>query len=574
MSVIKYFLLIGILFQVITNLENHKLKSIEDFEVNIFTLNTLYDDYLQIPDDENYPKMYQIDLETCDKFEKISGYSININDLGTVTPKNTTRYYYANGSISGELIPGLEINQTDITFSNGLSVINCTKGDHSYFINISVLDYARYYSEETLKKYVDEHVINVDSKYDQFKLITEYAASYPYCSDYQSFITLVIIKCGDSWATTSAIEFMARYAKLNAHMRVSENDPDNDPKTVLSEVALIDNKYYVSKVLYNQSENYTIFEIPQGYSIKESDEGEDKIIIYQYDGFEEEIKIPEKINDKTVIGIDKGCFLNGAKYAETDITSIIIPETITFIGDFAFSEIDIETITIPKSINTIGTHVFEGSSKLKEIIVDSENNQYSSENGILYDKNKKKLLYYPSGKDGKEFNTTENIHEISSFSFYKNKNLAKVFISKNVTKIGDQAFGDSEIEEFDFEGEPPTFGKNPFLYLSIKIKYFNSTNWEDIKQSFKDFGDFGITWKPKKKDKKEEEEPPNDENNDEEEDDKKNSNTLVYVLICVGIIVIIVAIIIIILLKKRGNSSSNIESIGEGGLISERNELT
>lgn len=560
MSLIKYILLTGILFKIISNSENNKLKSTQNFEVIFYTLNSnpIYDDLIEVPNDEDHPRVYQLG-EECKEYEIVSGgNSININKFRTVTPANTTTYYYKNGTISTEFIPDLDISKIEIFYTLGRTIIQCKfkENNNTFNITFSVVDYAKAYSEDTLKKFVDEKVNEIESQYDQYKLITEYVSNFSYCQDTISYILLTIIKCGDSWATSSAIDFMAKYANITAHMRVAENDPNNDPLTVLSEIALIDGKYFVSKILYNQKENYTIYEIPEGYSYRSSEEDENKLIIYQYDGYDNDISIPNSINGSIVVGLDKKCFINGAQYSDIQISSITIPESISFIGDYVFSGLTLESIFIPKSIEYIGNHVFEGSRYLKEINVDKENKNFKSNDGILYDKKEEVLLYYPPGKEGEEFRGIKDLKEIGNFSFYKIQKLRKVYLPNSVKLIADKAFGNSSIEEFEFEGEPPVFGKEPFLNLFITLKYNNSKKWEEVRKNG-DFGALKINWVKT-----------------EDEENKEKSYTIVFVLIGIGLVVIIIAILLIIIIQKKGNNSTNIESIGEEGLISEKKELT
>lgn len=80
------------------------------------------------------------------------------------------------------------------------------------------------------------------------------------------------------------------------------------------------------------------------------------------------------------------------------IEQIYIPDTIKTIGNAAFEQCDnLTTVFIPSSVEFIGTNVFNGSPNAY-IIVDENNQYYSSEDGVLYNKDKTKLLAYPSAK--------------------------------------------------------------------------------------------------------------------------------------------------------------------------------
>ena len=580
-SNIKLFLLLFLQVNILINSksqdEDIKLKSTEP--IDLYTLNSFYNDYLEIPQDEVHQQLYQIDEGDQGKYT-VKGFSIRVNEFGTVTPKNTTTYYYINGTISDKFIPGLEINKTDITFSTGTSVVVCEVGDRTFNLTFVVHDYAKVYTEETLRKYVDENIKDQGTQLEQYSNITDYISQFPYNSEIESYITLIILKKGNSWAHSSAIDFMAKYAGIKSHIRVSEND--NDTEVILrSVVALIDNEFYVAKILYNESleHNYTIYTIPQGYSYRKSEDDENNIIIYQYDGYEEEINIPSKLDDLNVIGLDKKCFANGVKFSDTKITKIIIPESIISIGNGTFSDLyGLEEITIPKSVKSIGYNVFEGCNYLTKINVDSDNPNYCSDEGILYNKNKTILVNYPPGIEDTTFNCSEILEKIDNYSFYKNKYLGTIHLSKSIKYIGEQAFGDSELTEIYFKDDPPYIADNAFLYLFITVYYpKNNNNWKSIVDSKKNYSSFEIDFVAVEDEEEGKEEEEKEEEKEKEKEKKKSqseeeSNTIIWVLIAVGIVIILLAIIFLIIIKKKDSTSESIESLGNDGLLKEKNE--
>ena len=572
MSNIKLFLLIFLQISIIiTSKSKDEAIYLEKTEqVDLYVLNSFYNEYLQIPQDDVHLQLYQI-KEGKEGQYTVLGYSIKVNDLGTITPKNTTTYYYTNGTISEKFIPGLEINKTDITYSIGSSIVMCKVGDNVFNITVVVYDYAKVYTEETLQKYVEDNVKDQGTQLEQYTKITEYISQFPYSPDVESYITLIILKKGNSWAASSAINYMAKYAGIKSHIRVSEND--NDKVIILrSVVALINNQFYVAKILYDESseQNYTIYTIPQGYSYRKSEDG-NNIIIYQYDGYEEEIAIPDKLDDLNVIGLDKNCFANGVKFSDTIITKITIPASIKSIGDGTFSDLyGLKEITIPKSVTKIGYNVFEGCKELQKINVDSDNSDYCSDKGILYNKNKTILVTYPPGIKDNIFNTSEMLEKIDNYSFYKNKNVNKINLSKSIKYIGGQAFGDSELEEIYFKGDPPYIADNAFNYLFITVYYpKNNKKWDSIIKSGK-YGSLDISWEAVEGEEGEEggEGGEGEKGNDQ---DTEESHTIIWVLIVVGIVIILLAIIFLIIIKKKDSTSENIESIDNDGLLKEKN---
>ena len=93
---------------------------------------------------------------------------------------------------------------------------------------------------------------------------------------------------------------------------------------------------------------------------------------------------------------------------QTSVTSIVIPDEydgvpVTEIADFAGCNLEsVEVISIGKNVESIGVWAFENNQSLKEFIVDEENENYCSVDGVLFTKDMKTLLFYPAAH-GKEY---------------------------------------------------------------------------------------------------------------------------------------------------------------------------
>ena len=83
------------------------------------------------------------------------------------------------------------------------------------------------------------------------------------------------------------------------------------------------------------------------------------------------------------------------------ITSVVITEGVTHIGDRAFIWCSkITSVSIPASVETIGESVFLNCTGITEFTVDANNNNFTSDGGLLYNKTKTSLLNFPSAKTG------------------------------------------------------------------------------------------------------------------------------------------------------------------------------
>ena len=117
-----------------------------------------------------------------------------------------------------------------------------------------------------------------------------------------------------------------------------------------------------------------------------------------------------------------------------------LPISLQSIGDYAFSSSPLKEITIPKNVNHIGQHFVPNYKEtLNSIVVDSNNRFFSSENGVLFSKDKSELLCYPSGKKEESYNVPNSVVSIgpSAFSYSK---LSKINLPNTVEKISDGAF--------------------------------------------------------------------------------------------------------------------------------------
>lgn len=80
----------------------------------------------------------------------------------------------------------------------------------------------------------------------------------------------------------------------------------------------------------------------------------------------------------------------------TNLESINIPNGVKSIYDQAFKNCtSLKTLSLPATLEIIDTTVLDGCSNLKSITVANDNQKYSSESGILYNKAKTEIIYVP-----------------------------------------------------------------------------------------------------------------------------------------------------------------------------------
>ena len=121
----------------------------------------------------------------------------------------------------------------------------------------------------------------------------------------------------------------------------------------------------------------------------------------------------------------------------TNGASLVFGDDVTKADCELFKEAKITSLTLGKNVSEIKG--IESLEYLEEIIVDSENNNFYSENGILYQGTK--LVLAP--RNLTDITIKAGTTEIGDAAFYKTK-AKSVKIPQGVTKIGDYAFSQSD----------------------------------------------------------------------------------------------------------------------------------
>ena len=137
--------------------------------------------------------------------------------------------------------------------------------------------------------------------------------------------------------------------------------------------------------------------------------------------------------------------------SRADITSIVVTEGVTKIGDYAFyGYSNLASVQIPDSLESIGNYAFKNCGKLSEITL------------------------------------PEKVSAIGESAFY-GCGLAEIAIPSNVTVIADYSFArNTELKNITFEGSAPAIASHAFSGVKAKAMYpENDSSWnEDTKQNY------------------------------------------------------------------------------------------
>ena len=126
--------------------------------------------------------------------------------------------------------------------------------------------------------------------------------------------------------------------------------------------------------------------------------------------------------------LEDSAFNNGYEYKCKNLEGIILPSSVTSIGDFAFFEcIGLTSITIPSSVTSIGNDAFEGCSGLTSITIPS------------------------------------SVTSIGDYAFYRCSGLTSITIPSSVTSIGQEAFkGCSGLTSITIPSSVTSIGNSAF----------------------------------------------------------------------------------------------------------------
>ena len=158
---------------------------------------------------------------------------------------------------------------------------------------------------------------------------------------------------------------------------------------------------------------------------------------------------------------------------------------VTSIWMFAFSDCkNLTTVNIPNSVNRIGNtggDTFAGCGNLEAINVDSDNPNYTSEDGVLFDKNKTVIICYPADKDGTTYKIPETVTKIGFQSFLSCDKLESVTIPENVREINREAFsGCTNLKSVNIPEGVTDIGLFAFLGCESLASLFIPSSVENI----------------------------------------------------------------------------------------------
>jgi|GEM_PF-2681550 len=123
------------------------------------------------------------------------------------------------------------------------------------------------------------------------------------------------------------------------------------------------------------------------------------------------------------------------------LTHITIPGSVKEIGYRAFADcVSLTTIAIPEKVVALSSAAFRGCTNLQTIAIADTNPVYATFDGVVYNRQRTKLIVYPPGLPAQHYAVPEGVRSIAAGAFWGCHNLASVTIPQSVTGIGGRAF--------------------------------------------------------------------------------------------------------------------------------------
>lgn len=137
------------------------------------------------------------------------------------------------------------------------------------------------------------------------------------------------------------------------------------------------------------------------------------------------------------------------------------------IEEMAFRRYDLSKgFTVPASVEKVNVLAFYESG-LQNLNVEEGSATYSAEDGVLFSKDKKTLVYYPDNKSAYSYTVPDYVTTISEKAFHNVALLKELTVNKNVIYVKDDAFPYiSSVKVYCEEKElPETWDDVPYLVI-------------------------------------------------------------------------------------------------------------
>jgi len=192
-----------------------------------------------------------------------------------------------------------------------------------------------------------------------------------------------------------------------------------------------------------------------------------------------ELDIPTEVSYKGHTYSVNGMIVNAFSGC-TQLTKVRIPKTIDHVVHHVLSE----DPNIGGAFSSYYMNPFTGCTALESIEVDEENPIFSSDGGVLFNKDKTRLYGYPAGARQTSYTVPESITWVGDDAFANNQYLTTLTIPNSVTRLGSGVCsGCANLKSVRLPENITLIGAYSFQYCP-KLKFL------DIPESVQSFGEY------------------------------------------------------------------------------------
>ena len=188
-----------------------------------------------------------------------------------------------------------------------------------------------------------------------------------------------------------------------------------------------DGSIYIHGIFENEErlDNYILYNsediISEDFIIKAG-------VATKYKGDKKKVEVPEGVTELAP------CLF----WDNQIIEEVILPESLINIsGDTFYNSANLKKVNIPKNVKFMGNNPFAGCPN---IVVTNESPYFNLVDGVLYNKDFTRLIYYPISKTNERYEIKEGCRILGKHSFYLCDNIKEVVIPSSIIKLENNPF--------------------------------------------------------------------------------------------------------------------------------------
>ena len=160
------------------------------------------------------------------------------------------------------------------------------------------------------------------------------------------------------------------------------------------------------------------------------------------------------------------------------LSELNIPDSVESFGDGAFNNCTgFLKINLGSNIKSVSVSDFSGCTSLEQVNVANGNKNYSSKDGVLFNKDKTTLLFYPRNKSG-DYVVPSGVKTVGERAFAGVKGLEKVELPEGVTTVGERAFFESGVKTAILPKSLESISESAFKMGNLHDIYYAGTKEE------------------------------------------------------------------------------------------------